>query len=212
MLLRVVAQERHGGCNRAADVARLHQALGAHQLGDLGALLGGFHAEPCRLVRAIAADAERNGATILRGRVEGFQNNATRVTAVIVDGVARPVERIVLAAGADPNYVGRWGRSAFQQSVLRDNRMELVERLVAKGGRLAILGTGEAGLEQAARELAEKMPGQVAVRLEHHEELARRIFGGGGLDMGVPLVVQSIIMGREIPTLDSGKPRVRALL
>ena len=55
---------------------------------------------PNALVRAIAADAERNGATILRGRVEGFQNNATRVTAVIVDGVVRPVERIVLAAGA----------------------------------------------------------------------------------------------------------------
>ena len=43
---------------------------------------------PNALVRAIAADAERNGATILRGRVEGFQNNATRVSAVIEIGRA----------------------------------------------------------------------------------------------------------------------------
>ncbi len=50
--------------------------------------------------------------------------------------------------------------------------------LAAKGGRLAILGTGEPGLEEAARALSQRLPGQVAVRLEHHEELARRIFAG----------------------------------
>ena len=56
--------------------------------------------------------------------------------------------------------------------------MEAARNLAAKGGRLAILGTGEPGLEEAARELSRSLPGQVAVRLEHHEELARRIFGG----------------------------------
>jgi D-amino-acid dehydrogenase len=55
---------------------------------------------PHQLVRAIAHEAERNGATIVRGRVQGFQNNATGVTAIIVDGVAHPVERMVIAAGA----------------------------------------------------------------------------------------------------------------
>jgi len=50
--------------------------------------------------------------------------------------------------------------------------------LVAQGSRLVILGTGEPGLEQAALDLAKSLPGQVAVRLEHNEELARRIFGG----------------------------------
>ena len=56
--------------------------------------------------------------------------------------------------------------------------LEAAERLVGRGGRLAILGTGEPGLEQAARDLAKRLPGRVSVRLEHHEELARRIFGG----------------------------------
>lgn len=51
-------------------------------------------------------------------------------------------------------------------------------QLVAKGGRLAILGTGKPGLEEAARTLSKSLPGKVAVRLEHNEELARRIFGG----------------------------------
>ena len=59
-----------------------------------------------------------------------------------------------------------------------DLALEAAEGLVAKGGRLAILGTGEPGLEQAAHDLAKRLPGRVAVRLEHHEELARRIFGG----------------------------------
>lgn len=55
---------------------------------------------PHELVREIAFAAVRNGATIVRGRVDGFQNNAASVTAIIVDGVARPVERVVIAAGA----------------------------------------------------------------------------------------------------------------
>ena len=55
---------------------------------------------PHALVRAIADDAVKNGATIVRGRVQGFQNNATGVTGIIIDGVAHPVERVVIAAGA----------------------------------------------------------------------------------------------------------------
>ena len=51
-------------------------------------------------------------------------------------------------------------------------------QLAAKGGRLAILGTGEPGLEESARALSQVLPGKVAVRLEHNEGLARRIFGG----------------------------------
>ena len=51
-------------------------------------------------------------------------------------------------------------------------------QLAAKGGRLAILGTGEPGLEESARALSQVLPGKVAVRLEHDEGLARRIFGG----------------------------------
>ncbi|NDD80994.1 MAG: glycogen synthase GlgA [Verrucomicrobia bacterium] len=59
-----------------------------------------------------------------------------------------------------------------------DLALQAAKPLVSRGGRMAILGTGEPGLEQAARDLAESLPGQVAVRLAHDEELARRIFGG----------------------------------
>jgi starch synthase len=43
---------------------------------------------------------------------------------------------------------------------------------------LVILGTGEAGLEKEAQRIAGEYPKQVAVRLEHNEGLARRIFAG----------------------------------
>ena len=56
--------------------------------------------------------------------------------------------------------------------------LEAARTLAAKGGRLAILGTGEPGLEEAARTLSQSLPGKVVVRLEHNEELARRIFSG----------------------------------
>lgn len=55
---------------------------------------------------------------------------------------------------------------------------EVAEELVKKGGRLAVLGTGEKRLEEAGRQLAKKHPQKVAVRVEHNEELARRIFSG----------------------------------
>jgi len=50
--------------------------------------------------------------------------------------------------------------------------------LVKRGGRLLILGKGEVGLEAAAEALQKSFPGKVAVRLEHQEGLARRIFAG----------------------------------
>ncbi len=55
---------------------------------------------PHQLVTIIAGEAARNGATIVRGNVSGFQTNANRVTGIVVDGEVRPVERVVIAAGA----------------------------------------------------------------------------------------------------------------
>ena len=55
---------------------------------------------PHQLVRLIAAEAARNGATIAQGKVTGFQTNGKSITAIIVDGQAQPVERLVIAAGA----------------------------------------------------------------------------------------------------------------
>ena len=55
---------------------------------------------PHQMVCTLAGEAERNGATVLRGRVTGFETNGTQVKSIIVDGKAQRVERIVIAAGA----------------------------------------------------------------------------------------------------------------
>jgi D-amino-acid dehydrogenase len=55
---------------------------------------------PHQLVTALAGAAERNGATIVRGRATGFRTEGDRVQAIVVDGTAQPVERVVIAAGA----------------------------------------------------------------------------------------------------------------
>ena len=52
------------------------------------------------------------------------------------------------------------------------------QELVKKGGRLVVLGKGHIELEEAAKVLEKSLPGRVAVRLEHNEGLARRIFAG----------------------------------
>ena len=67
-------------------------------------------------------------------------------------------------------------RLAFEKGV--DLALAVAGKIVEKGGRLVILGTGEAGLEKEAQRIAGKYPKQVAVRLEHNEGLARRIFAG----------------------------------
>lgn len=58
---------------------------------------------PHQLVKALAATAERNGATILRGKITGFQTQGKAVQGILIDGAgkrAEPVERVVVAAGA----------------------------------------------------------------------------------------------------------------
>lgn len=55
---------------------------------------------PHHLVKALAASAVRNGATVLRGKVTGFQTEGRGVQAVVVEGRPHPVERVVIAAGA----------------------------------------------------------------------------------------------------------------
>jgi ankyrin repeat protein len=42
--------------------------------------------------------------------------------------------RLALEYGCDPNYVPHWGTSALQHSVLRDNRIQIIELLLANGG------------------------------------------------------------------------------
>ncbi len=55
---------------------------------------------PHQLVQILAREAERNGASILRGKVTGFQTNGNCVLGILIDGKVRPVECVVIAAGA----------------------------------------------------------------------------------------------------------------
>ena len=55
---------------------------------------------PHQMVKALAAEAERNGAIILRGKVTGFQTHGNAVQGILIDDELRPVERVVIAAGA----------------------------------------------------------------------------------------------------------------
>jgi starch synthase len=51
-----------------------------------------------------------------------------------------------------------------------------IDEMIARGGQLVVLGSGDSGLESALRELAAKHPRAVAVRLGYDEALAHRIF------------------------------------
>jgi D-amino-acid dehydrogenase len=55
---------------------------------------------PHQLVQILAREAERNGATILRGKATDFQTNGARVNGVVIEGKVLAVQRVVIAAGA----------------------------------------------------------------------------------------------------------------
>ncbi|HKU53927.1 MAG TPA: glycosyltransferase, partial [Rhizomicrobium sp.] len=55
---------------------------------------------------------------------------------------------------------------------------EQLDTLVALGGRLALLGTGEAALEAKFRAAASRHPGRIAVALGYDEKLSHLLQGG----------------------------------
>ncbi len=56
---------------------------------------------------------------------------------------------------------------------------EVVDDWVHQGGQLAVLGTGDATIENALAQCAQRHPHQVALRLGYHEALAHRLMAGG---------------------------------
>ncbi|PYF13052.1 starch synthase [Rhodobacter viridis] len=54
-----------------------------------------------------------------------------------------------------------------------------VEELVARGGALAVLGSGDAWAEDLVLGLAARFPGRVGVRIGYDEALSHRMFAGG---------------------------------
>lgn len=60
-----------------------------------------------------------------------------------------------------------------------DVLLEALEHLIWLGGRLALLGTGDAALEAAFHAAAARHPGRVAVRIGYDEALSHRMQAGG---------------------------------
>ncbi|MCS6931706.1 MAG: glycogen synthase GlgA [Acetobacteraceae bacterium] len=68
------------------------------------------------------------------------------------------------------------GRLAWQKGV--DLLLAALPALLDWGGQLALLGTGEAALEQAARDAAAAHPGRVGAAIAFEEPLAHLLHGG----------------------------------
>ncbi len=64
--------------------------------------------DPHALVKALAGEATRNGATFVRGKVTGFDRSAGQVRAVLIEGRPQPVENVVIAAGAASGQLSAW--------------------------------------------------------------------------------------------------------
>jgi starch synthase len=58
-----------------------------------------------------------------------------------------------------------------------------LETLVAQGGQLALLGSGDAPMEAAFRERAAAAPKSISVNLGYSEALAHRLFGAGDVTL-----------------------------
>jgi starch synthase len=60
-----------------------------------------------------------------------------------------------------------------------DVLLEVIDHLVGIGGRLAMLGSGDAAIEDGFRAAAARHPGRVGVRIGYDEALSHRMQGGG---------------------------------
>ncbi|MBT2188052.1 glycogen synthase GlgA [Sphingobium nicotianae] len=59
-----------------------------------------------------------------------------------------------------------------------DVLIEVIDHLVGLGGRLALLGTGDAAIEAGLHAAAARHPGRVGIRIGYDEELAHLLQGG----------------------------------
>lgn len=81
-----------------------------------------------------------------------------------------------LAVQADAPLFGLVSRLTAQKGV--DLVLQSLPQLLAEGGQLAVLGSGEPALEQALRQAMASHPGRVAVRLGYDEAFAHRLVAG----------------------------------
>jgi starch synthase len=87
--------------------------------------------------------------------------------------------RLGLAESQDVPLCGVVSRLTWQKGL--DVLLSTVPELVAAGGQLAVLGSGDADLEHGFAAAARSYEGRVAVELGYDEALAHRIFAGADL-------------------------------
>ena len=85
-------------------------------------------------------------------------------------------EDLNLAVDARTPLFGIVSRLTYQKGV--DLVLAIADWLVARGGQLVLLGSGEATLEQVVHDLAARHPGKVAAVIGYDEGLAHRIEAG----------------------------------
>lgn len=81
-----------------------------------------------------------------------------------------------LKVDADMPLLGIVSRLTYQKGL--DMLPEIVDALMTSGCQLAVLGSGEHGLEQQFLALQQQYPGRVAVKIGYHEPLSHRIMAG----------------------------------
>lgn len=81
-----------------------------------------------------------------------------------------------LDAGDGPLFVVI-SRLTWQKGM--DVLLEVLDHLVGIGGRLALLGSGDAAMEQGFHAAAARHPGRIGVRIGYDEALSHRMQGGG---------------------------------
>ncbi len=84
-----------------------------------------------------------------------------------------------LALDAGAPLFGLVGRLAWQKGI--DLVLGAVPRLLARGGQLAVLGSGDPALESALSRAVEQHPGRIAYRWGYDEPLAHRIVAGSDM-------------------------------
>ena len=84
--------------------------------------------------------------------------------------------RLGLQVGEDTPILGMVSRMTHQKGA--DLVIEAATKLLARGARLAVLGSGERPLEQAWRALAATHPARIAVHVGFDEPLAHQIEAG----------------------------------
>lgn len=99
------------------------------------------------------------------GRIEARSRNKAAVQ-----------QRFGLARDPGPPLFGVVSRLSWQKGL--DLLLEALPRLVDEGAQLALIGSGDAGLEQAFRDAAEAHPGRIGILIGYDEAAAHLVQGG----------------------------------